>query len=134
MQPTLRLRLRAADAFVRPLKNSPRNKANFIRCENILMSKIEKTAVSLTILGQTIQPDEITQLLGCRPTQAAKTGDRIPLSNGKTRLVKIGFWKLDYGVIDAIELDQKIEQLLEPLTSDLKTWDQIAQSGAIELF
>ena len=98
------------------------------------MSKIEKTAVSLTILGQTIQPDEITQLLGCRPTQAAKTGDRIPLSNGKTRLVKIGFWKLDYGVIDAIELDQKIEQLLEPLTSDLKTWDQIAQSGAIELF
>jgi len=98
------------------------------------MGKIEKTSVSLRIQGKTILPDEITNLLGCLPTQAAKTGDSISLSNGRTWLVKVGFWKLDYGVIDEVELHQKIDHLLGRLTSDLNAWDQIAEQGTIELF
>ena len=98
------------------------------------MGKLEKTTVSLRITGQSLQPDEITSLLGCRPTRAAKTGDTISHPNGRTRLIKTGFWHLRYDAIDAIELDKKIEDLLARLTQDLEAWDHIARTCRLELF
>jgi hypothetical protein len=97
------------------------------------MGKLEKTAVSLRITGQSLQPDEITSLLGCQPTRAAKTGDTISHPNGRTRLIKTGFWHLR-SEIDANELDKKIEGLLAQLTDDLEVWDHIARTCRLELF
>ncbi len=98
------------------------------------MGKLEKTAVSLRITGQSLEPAELTRLLGCQPTRAAKTGDTISHPNGRTRLIKTGFWHLRYDAIDAIELDRKIESLLAQLSHDLEVWDHIAGTCQIELF
>jgi hypothetical protein len=55
------------------------------------MVDISLSTVSVRLFGAELNPEEITQLLGCEPSSAAKTGEKIINENGQERIVKKGF-------------------------------------------
>jgi hypothetical protein len=98
------------------------------------MPNISRSTVSIRFRGSELDPQRITQLLGCVPTSAAKKGEKIIKKNGKTRIVTEGFWHLYYGESDAVDIEEKIELLLGKLTDDLHAWQEITKSYKADMF
>jgi len=84
--------------------------------------------ISIQLWGAALDPDDVTQKLGCLPSSAAKTGQKITKANGKKRVVKQGFWHLKYGESDAVVLEEKIELLLGKLDDDLEAWQAVMKN------
>ncbi len=92
------------------------------------MSNISRSNVSIRLFGTELDPEYITQLLGCEPSSAAKTGQKIIKSDGTERIVRKGFWHLDYGESDEILLEEKIKLLFERLTDNLESWQEVTKN------
>ncbi len=92
------------------------------------MSDISRSAVSIRFYGAKLNPNYITQLLGCEPSSAAKTGEKIIRSNGTERIVKKGFWFLNYGESDEIVIGEKIETLFGKMTDNLDSWREVTRN------
>ncbi len=98
------------------------------------MGSIDRSTISLRIFGANLDPEELTQLLGCAPSAAARTGDTVPKPLGGSHVVRQGFWRLEYGESDDTELEGKVEDLLAKLTSDVNAWQQVTRKYKAELF
>lgn len=94
---------------------------------------VDSVSVSLRIWGQDVDPAEISALLRCEPTEAARTGDTLTRSNGRTRLVSKGFWHLSSDR-EATNLADQIESLLSKLTSDVAVWQSLTERFDVDLF
>ncbi len=92
------------------------------------MSEISSSTVTIRLLGAELDPDHVTQLLRGTPSAAAKTGDKIIKPDGRERIVKRGFWRLEYGKRDAMGLEEKIEILLAKLTDNLESWQDVTRN------
>lgn len=87
------------------------------------MAAISRSTVSLSFWGIHLDPEYLTNSLGCIPSLAAKTGETFSFKpDGKKRIAKKGFWRLEYGESDAVDLEEKIELLLTKLTDNLDVW------------
>jgi hypothetical protein len=99
------------------------------------MGELSETRASLRFFGDDLDPDEITRLLGKRPSVAERKGDVIrrkpPLPN---RIVQRGSWRL--AVTDAFpgNLDAQIAELLAGATPDLDIWRQLAAAYHGDVF
>ena len=91
------------------------------------MSNISRSTVSIRLFGAELNPEQITRILGCPPSSAAKTGEKIIKSNGNERIIKKGFWLLDYGASDEIVIEEKINILFGKLTDNLESWREITK-------
>jgi len=91
------------------------------------MSDIRSSTVSIRLFGAKLNPEYVTQLLGCTPSSTARTGERIIKSNGKEKIIKKGYWLLEYGARDEIVLEEKIELLLAKLTDNLESWQEVTK-------
>lgn len=94
---------------------------------------VDSASVSLRIVGQDLDPLEISMLLGCEPTEAARTGDTLTRPNGRTRLVSKGFWRLR-SERQATDLADQIESLLAKLTKDIAVWQSLTERFDVDLF
>lgn len=94
---------------------------------------VDSASVSLRIVGDEVDPAEISTLLGCESTEAARTGDVLTLANGRTRAVRKGFWTLSSGR-QATHVADQIESLLAKLTSDVTVWQSLADRFDVDLF
>ena len=92
------------------------------------MADISRSTVSIRLFGSELNPERITQLLGCEPSSAAKTGEKIIERNGQERIVKKGFWHLTYGESDEVILEEKIELLFGKLTTNLDSWREVTRN------
>jgi hypothetical protein len=86
------------------------------------MSAINRSTASMRLFGFELDPAYITQVLGCEPSSAARRGDRISKPEKPERIATRGFWHLEYGNADELNIEAKIEVLLEKLTNDLAAW------------
>jgi hypothetical protein len=94
---------------------------------------VDSTSVSLRIVGHEVDPAEISSLLGCEPTEAARTGDVLTRPDGGTRSVSKGFWQLSSGR-QATDLADQIKALLAKLTSDVTVWKSLTERFDVDLF
>ena len=92
------------------------------------MADISRSTISIRLFGSELNPERITQLLGCEPSSAAKTGEKIIERNGQERIVKKGFWHLTYGESDEVILEEKIELLFGKLTTNLDSWREVTRN------
>ncbi len=54
---------------------------------------IDEVAVALRFFGEVIDPDEITRLLGCKPSSVRRKGEVVP-DKRYHRIASTGFWIL----------------------------------------
>lgn len=99
------------------------------------MAHMHRSAASLSIVGDTLKPEEITQLLGSTPTYSHIKGDEWQnKTTGKTYAKKFGIWMLEAEDCEPENLDEQVNKLLSQVTADLNIWSLIRERYRIELF
>jgi hypothetical protein len=99
------------------------------------MAQLQKSAVTLRIMGDDLIPDEITKLLGASPTHAETKGDRIVgKKTGHVRIAKAGMWRLCASDCEPENMDGQIEGILSQMTGDLTVWQSITKKYHADLF
>ena len=84
------------------------------------MAAIARVRASLRVLGDGLEPDEVSALLGRPPTRQHRKGDKI---EGRADAVEpTGAWILDSGLSEKVELEEHIEVLLGSLSNDSDEW------------
>jgi hypothetical protein len=99
------------------------------------MAQLHKSAATLRICGDDLNPDEITDLLGTSPTHAQRKGDKfVAPKKGRVRVAKPGMWRLEAADCEPENLDGQIRELLEKTNRDLKVWRTLSSRYEIDLF
>jgi hypothetical protein len=99
------------------------------------MPALDHTAASLRIIGDDLDPLEITQLLGHEPSSAECKGqETVGKSTGKVRVARTGSWRLDARARAPGDLDAQIGEILSQLSTDLGTWQKLAERFRVDLF
>lgn len=99
------------------------------------MAQIQRSVATLRIMGDNLDPTEITRLLGCAPDAAQTRGEEIPArKGGSVRIARIGMWRLSATDREPGDLDAQIRDLLSKLTDDLTVWTSIAERHRVDLF
>ncbi|MEP6903756.1 MAG: DUF4279 domain-containing protein [Actinomycetota bacterium] len=80
----------------------------------------------MRFFGDDLEPDELTQLLNCQPTEAYKKG-HIVTTTVRPRTVKTGMWFLTVEKNSNQTLEEQIFELLEKLPKDLKIWEELSK-------
>src|SRR5688572_27098801 len=103
------------------------------------MAQVESSVVALRIIGDDLDPAEITRLLGCQPSKAEAKGERIIYKNmtnntETVRIARTGGWRLCAVDRTPEDLDGQIAELLSRLTDDLDVWKSLASKYHLDLF
>lgn len=93
---------------------------------------MKRSAASLRVFGEALDPDEITRLLGKPPSGAHRKGDVV--GPRKNRVAPQGSWRLAANDREPGDLDSQVEEILGGITDDLSIWRHIGQMSAIDLF
>jgi len=99
------------------------------------MAQLQKSAVTLRIMGDDLIPDVITKLLGVSPTHAETKGDKIVgKKTGHVRIAKSGMWRLCASDCEPEDMDRQVERILSQMTGDLNVWQSITKKYHADLF
>jgi len=98
------------------------------------MAEAAQIVASLTVVGDQVDPDEVTAILGSAPDDAGKVGDPVsPHSSDKRRT---GFWSISTTgrMPDTASLSQHVQSLLTRVTTDAAAWKELATRHSIRVF
>lgn len=87
---------------------------------------------SLRVAGDALNVAEVTQILGCPPSDARQKDDPHKSGN-RTTYARTGVWSLKAKPDDA-DFDFAVTQLLAKMTADLDVWSDLASRFSIDLF
>ncbi len=99
------------------------------------MARIQKSIVTLRIVGDTLVPDEISSQLGCAPTCSHYKGEQLnSRTKGIARVARKGSWHLESRDREPEDIDTQVGELLAQLSNDLAVWRQLEEQFKIDLF
>jgi hypothetical protein len=99
------------------------------------MAAIHRSAAALRIMGDDLDPADITRLLGHAPTRGHAKGQTwTSRTTGIERVHKFGAWMLTADDAEPEDIDAQTAALLAKLTPDLAIWREIAARFEIDLF
>ena len=99
----------------------------------ILGGEVDKAKASIRLFGDNLDPDEITRLLKCDPTEAYKK-DQIIKTAISQRTVETGMWSLKTEKNSNQTLEEQILELLEKLSKDLEVWSKLSERFEISIY
>ena len=94
---------------------------------------VDSTSVTLRLFGEDLDPDEISGLLGSRPTLSRRKGDPV-LDESVRRLAETGSWLLSSERQSKNNLESQIAALFGRLTQDLAVWRDLGARYRVDLF
>lgn len=83
------------------------------------MASVENLQVALRVFGETLEPDEVSALLGTAPSQAHRKGDAVGRSG---EVSSTGSWILASELSASRDIEEQVESVLEKLTKDFDEW------------
>lgn len=88
------------------------------------------------MIGDDLDPEEVTRLLGAAPTMAHRKNEIIPTKYGatKTRIAQFGLWSRQASDQSPEDLDRQIDELLGGLTTDLSIWGDLTAKFRTDVF
>ena len=99
------------------------------------MAALYRTAASLRVFGDDLEPEEVSRLLGCEPSAWERRGQRIIGGfTGNVRIATTGSWRLSAVKRVPGNLDAQIDELLSKVSQDLGVWKDIADRFRVDLF
>ncbi|MEW8231490.1 MAG: DUF4279 domain-containing protein [Candidatus Thiodiazotropha endolucinida] len=99
------------------------------------MAQVSRSKACLRIIGDSLVPAEITELLQCEPTGAYAKGDiRICKTTGREVSYPRGSWRLKAAEAEPEDLDGQISGIFEKLNPDMSVWKHLSEKYYIDLF
>lgn len=102
-----------------------------------MVGALDDFRISLDFIGDDVDPDEISNMLGVQPTTAHRIGDSIHGNDGAfQRNAKTGRWSITASSRNTKEPDfeRSLRQLLDSLTDDLEVWRELSRRFDSGLF
>ena len=100
---------------------------------SFLMPFLHHSCAALKIDGDSLNPDTISRLLGCRPTVGFVKGQIEP-SRGKPIVRETGYWHFDAAGQQPGSLDAHVTELFGRVNDALPVWRRLSREYQIELF
>ena len=97
------------------------------------MAALHKSVATLRIFGDSLDPEELSRLLGCRPTKSGVKG-QIRCSTPPEILHKSGSWLLDATPQMPANLDAQVVELFNRVDKDLALWESLTRDYDVDLF
>lgn len=97
------------------------------------MPYLRHSCAALRITGDSLNPEAISRLLGCRPTLGFIKGQIEP-SKGKPIIRETGCWQLDAAGQQPGNLDAHVAELFGRVTNALPEWASLSGEYTIDLF
>ena len=99
------------------------------------MAILSKTKMCLRVIGDDLVPDEISLLLGSKPTREMIKGKPFYWKrDGEPRIAKSGMWRLEANDQIPGDLDIQVFELLDQLTDNLDTWGILSEKYKLDMF
>lgn len=99
------------------------------------MGPFGHSQTTLRIYGDSLDPDDVTRLLGCEPTVSERKGERVVgPKTGVVRVARTGSWRLQATRTEPEDLPVQIDELLGKLTFDMSAWAKVRETCRIDLF
>lgn len=92
----------------------------------------DKYCVSLHFFGDDLDPDEVSRLLGCSPTDSQRRGDLVQLRT-RSYTAPSGSWRLSTKR-STDDIEMQLVALFERLNEDLQIWQSLTTRFDAELF
>ena len=96
------------------------------------MAALLRSAATLRISGDDLDPSDLTQLLGAAPTLACVKGE--PRKPGGKVIARTGQSHLSAKDIEPADIDAQVAEILAQLPSDPDVWRLLAARYKIDLF
>ena len=93
------------------------------------MATVNRTAATLRISGNALDPAVITDLLGHGPTSSQMRGQYV-----SGHIAKFGMWRLEAARQAPGDLDAQIAEIFSKLTQDLSVWASITSTYTADMF
>jgi hypothetical protein len=98
------------------------------------VGELHRSAATLRIMGDSLDPDEVTRLLGATPTSTRIKGKPWKKAGGREHIARKGSWQLDAEDREPADINDQVRELLEKLTDDLEVWSSLTHRFQVELF
>lgn len=99
------------------------------------MGPFVKTTATLRLVGEDLDPDEITRLLRRRPTRSSRKGEPIFDRRGKQKgVTSRGSWRFEANERKPGDLGAQIGEIFEVLNDDLDVWRDLTARFEADLF
>lgn len=108
-----------SDPLPTALGQHPPEAFGFLEME-IALPAIDRVSVSLRVFGDSLEPDEVSALLGRQPTRFHRKGDKNP--QNPSLIEPTGAWILDSALSEKSEIEEHVEALLSPISNDSDEW------------
>jgi hypothetical protein len=93
---------------------------------------------TLRVIGDDLDPDEVTTILGCAPTYAQRRGQRIPTRSPSLpegfRVAKFGLWRLDATEAVPEDFEAQLAEILKKVTAEPEAWQDVSRRFRVELY
>jgi hypothetical protein len=91
--------------------------------------------VSLRVVGDDLDPEEVSHLLKCHPTKSHAKGDIIVGKHtGLRRVAPTGVWLLNSDDERSVGLDEQVMHLLGRVSDDPSAWETLTKKYKAEVF
>ena len=98
------------------------------------MARFSESMVSLRIFGDALRPDEITALLGAKPSLCYCKGDLLSTRSGTEFRRKTGMWSLIAEVRTAENVDEQVGEIFAQLPLEISVLSDLSEKFKVELF
>lgn len=99
------------------------------------MARLNQSAASLRFFGDDLDPDELTRLLGAKPSVGLRKGDSVRHQGARRDVTaRTGTWRLRVERRSPGDIDGQIAELLSPLNQDLAVWRDLSTRFEADIF
>lgn len=94
----------------------------------------DRARLCLRVCGDSLDPEEVTRILGRAPTRSQRKGQPVLSESGETkRIARTGSWLLDQPVGCDSTLEEEIESLLGSLPQGEQAWAALGECYRVDL-
>jgi hypothetical protein len=94
----------------------------------------DEVHLSLWVQGDALDPDAVSQVLGCAPTRSKRKGEPILSDSGEVRrIARMGSWQFSYQPDPDATIAEAIQVLFAGLPGDRGVWEALTSRFSAEL-
>ena len=94
----------------------------------------DRATLCLRVCGDSLDPEEVTRLLGRAPTRSQCQGQPVLSESSETkRVARTGSWLLDHAISGDATIEEAVESFLGSLSQEQQAWAALGERYRVDL-
>ena len=97
------------------------------------MTRIGSVNARLRIIGDDLDPDDVTRMLKCEPSEASRKAEVRPKRGRHPVYARSGIWLLKSPLEPSQSLEAHIRAILDEVHADIDTWTSLGERFEVDI-